>query len=65
MNRKVNPITAVIIGIAVVLVVGLLTSRLFGGASSGGQQIVLPKPNMSDPHYQPDPRLAGGSGSGT
>ena len=64
MNQKINPIVGVIIAIAAVAAVGFVSMKLF--ASNAGvapSQIARPN-NPADPHFKPDPKLAGGGGEG-
>jgi hypothetical protein len=62
MSQKVSPIVAVVIALVVLIGVGLLSTKLFAGSGVDKQLIVKPD-NPSDPHFKPDPKLAGGSGS--
>jgi hypothetical protein len=63
MSRKISPIVAVVIALIVLIGVGLLSTRLFAGNGSDKQVIVKPA-NPNDPHFRPDPKLAGGGGAG-
>ncbi|MGC8669154.1 MAG: hypothetical protein ACP5VE_13655 [Chthonomonadales bacterium] len=63
MNRKVNPVVAVIILVAALVAVGIAGFRVLsasGGSASHGFR--LQPANPEDPHFKPDPKLAGGGG---
>ena len=61
LKKNVHPVVAVLIAVAVLVVVGLLSMRLFGGDGGEGKQIRVSAPNPDDPKFKQDPRL-GGSG---
>ena len=65
MKQKVNPIVAVLIGIAVMLGVGFASYKMFGTSATGsGKEVHIAPSNPNDPKYKGDPRLAGAGGGG-
>ena len=59
MNKKVSPVVGIIIALAVLIGVGLLSTKLFAGNGSD-KQTVVKIDNPNDKRFQPDPRLGGG-----
>jgi hypothetical protein len=60
LKRNVNPAVAIVIAIVVVLGIGWLSMRLFGGSTEGGGQPIIVKPaHPEDPKYRGNPNLAG------
>lgn len=63
MNRKVNPIVAVVILLAALAAIGVAGFRILGASGGGTSPGFRVHPqNPDDPHFRPDPKLAGGGG---
>jgi ABC-type cobalt transport system substrate-binding protein len=60
MKKDINPVVAVLIAVIVLVGVGLISLKLFGGSGGSGKQTVVKIDNPNDPKFRPDPRLAGG-----
>jgi hypothetical protein len=60
LKRGINPVVAIVIAIVVVLGVGWLSMRLFGGSTEeGGPPIIIKPAHPDDPKYRGNPNLAG------
>jgi len=60
MKQKVNPVVAIVICLIAAAVVGMLSMKVFAPNTGEDTKVVVPKPNMNDPHFKPDPKLSGG-----
>jgi len=61
MKQKLHPALGVLAGIVVLLVVGLICMKLFGGQAPADAKTVV-GPDRNDPKFQPDSKLSGGGG---
>lgn len=61
MRQKIHPAVAVVIAIAVIAVIGLVSTK-FIGVGEPAKPIVVPAPDRNDPHFKADPKLSGGGG---
>ena len=61
MNKKINPVAAVVIAVVVLAGVGFASMKLFGPERGAlAAQTVVKISNPDDPKYQADPKLGGG-----
>ena len=60
MNQKVNPIVAVVIAVVVLVGVGYLSLKFFGGGAGETAPTIAVIPDKNDKKFQADPNLGGG-----